>query len=226
MNFAGNFVDIGDVDVAALKQRVLDLPEEQWQGEQFRQQRYEVHRDTRTVSLVFDSDFRHTHPTRMPALQIFEPYLRPILKMAAEHFDESPAGVSLFEEYGMGYFVRANLVKMLAGGEITEHTDNNFSLVHSHRIHIPIITNDSVWFSVGKERMNMREGGIYEINNRRIHAVKNEGSEDRVHLIMDYVIPGEKCCCGNKLHPQTACNRDACEATDHQKISCICFQEL
>jgi hypothetical protein len=79
MNFAGHFVHIGDVDVAALKQRVLDLPEEQWQGEQFRQQRYEVHRDTRTVSLVFDSDFRHTHPTRMPALQIFESYLRPIL---------------------------------------------------------------------------------------------------------------------------------------------------
>lgn len=225
MNFAGNFLHIGSVDIAALRDRVLALPEEQWEGETFRQQRYEVHRDTRTISLVFDADFRHTHPTRLPALQMFEPYLRPILELAAGHFDGSPAGQSLLEEYGMGYFVRANLVRMQAGGEITEHTDNNFSLVHSHRIHIAIMTNDDVWFSVGKERINIPEGEIYEINNRRVHSVRNEGSTDRIHLIMDYVIPGEKCCCGQKLHPQTACNRDACEATDHQKLACICYQE-
>ena len=225
MNFAGNFNFIGHVDVSALKQQVLGVPEVRWQGEKFRQQRYEVHKDTRTVSLVFDPDFRHTHPTRMPALQIFEPYLRPILAMAADYFDETQNGQALFDEFGMGYFVRANLVRMEAGGEITDHTDNNFSLVHSHRIHIPILTNDQVGFSVGKETINMREGDVYEINNRRIHSVRNEGSDDRVHLIMDYVIPGEKCCCGQKIHPQTTCNPEACEATDHQKIACTCFPE-
>ena len=78
MNFAGNFVHIGDVDVAVLKQLVFDLPEQQWQGESFRQQRYEVHRDTETINLVFDPDFRHTHPTRLPALQTFEPSMRTV----------------------------------------------------------------------------------------------------------------------------------------------------
>ena len=226
MNFAGNFVHIGNVEVAALKQRVLELPEQQWQGEAFRQQRYEVHRDTQTVPLVFDPDFRHTHPTRLPVLQVFESLIRPTLKMAADHFDDSPKGQQLFKQYGMGYFVRANLVGLKSGGEITRHTDNNFSLVHSHRLHLPIITNQEVEFTVGEETINMQEGELYEINNRRMHSVKNAGAANRVHLILDYVIPGEKCCCGEKLHPMTVCSPQACEKTDHLKIECVCFQAL
>ena len=226
MNFSGNFAHIGSIDIAALKQHVLELPEQQWLGEAFRQQRYEVHRDTQTIPLVFDPDFRHTHPTRLPALQEIEPFIRPSLKMVADHFDDSPKGWELFDEHGMGYFVRANLVRLKAGGEITEHTDNNFSLVHSHRVHVPIITNDRVSFTVGGETLNMKEGELYEINNRRMHSVTNAGSADRVHLILDYVIPGEKCCCGEKLHPQTACNSQACEKTDHLQIECVCYPAL
>ncbi len=226
MNFAGNFVRIGELDTTALIQKVLDLPERQWQGDAFRQQRYDVHRDTQTIHLVFDPDFRHTHPTRLPALQLFEQELRPTLKMVADHFDDSPKGRELFETFGMGYFVRANLVRLKSGGNITEHTDNNFSLVHSHRVHLPIITNTRVEFTVGDETANMNQGELYEINNRRMHSVINAGATDRVHLILDYVIPGEKCCCGDKLHPQTACNPQACEETDHLKIECVCFQAL
>ena len=225
MNFDGNFSLIGTLDVEALKDSVLGVPEERWGVGQIRQQRYEVHKDTQTISLVFDPDFRHTHPTRLPALQVFEPFIRPALKMAADRFDDSLKGRELFEEFGMGYFVRANVVRMRPGGEIQEHTDNNFSLVHSHRVHLPIITNDDVWFTVGAETINMKEGHLYEINNRRTHSVRNEGKDARVHLIMDYVIPGEKCCCGEMLHPQTACNRAACEATDHGKVACTCYAE-
>ncbi len=214
------------MEVAALKQRVLELPAQQWRGGAFRQQRYEVHRDTQTVPLVFDPDFRHTHPTRLPLLQEFEPLIRPALKMAADHFDDTLKGRQLFKEHGMGYFVRANLVRLQSGGAITEHTDNNFSLVHSHRLHLPIITNVEVGFTVGNKSINMKEGELWEINNRRLHSVNNAGAEDRVHLILDYVIPGEKCCCGEKLHPLTVCNPQACELTDHLKIECICFQAL
>jgi hypothetical protein len=226
MNFAGNFKHIGNLELAELKQRVQTIPDQQWQGEAFRQQLYEVHRGTQTIPLVFDPDFRHTHPTRLPALLEFESIIRPVLKVAADHFDESPKGRALFAEHGMGYFVRASLVRLKAGEEITKHTDNNFSLVHSHRLHLPIITNAEVEFIVGYETINMKEGELWEINNRRAHLVKNAGAADRVHLILDYVIPGEKCCCGEKLHPLTACNPQACEMTDHLKIQCTCFQAL
>lgn len=227
MNFAGNFVRIGDVDVTALRQLVLELPEEQWRSESFHQQRYELHRDTETVSLVFDPDFRHTMPTRLPALEVFELSIRPALMQTADYYEDSPKGKMLLaeSETGLGYFIRANLVRMKAGGKITEHTDNNFSLVHSHRVHLPVITNDEVLFTVGSEAINMQQGGLYEINNRRIHSVTNSGAEARVHLILDYVLPGEKCCCGEKHHPQTACNPQACKETDHLRVACVCFPE-
>jgi len=225
MNFAGNFAHIGDVDITTLRQRVLEIPEQQWRGESFRQQRYEVHRDTETVSLVFDPDFRHTMPTKLPALEIFEPAMREALMMAADFYDYSPKGQALFETFGLGYFIRANLVRMKAGGVITEHTDNNFSLSHSHRVHLPIISNDRVLFTVGNETINLKAGQLVEINNRRPHSVSNAGSEYRVHLILDYVLPGEKCCCGEKHHPQTACNPEACRETDQLRIKCVCFPE-
>lgn len=227
MNFPGNFMCIGRVDVAALRQLVREIPEAQWQGESFRQQRYEVHRDTETIGLVFDLDFRHTMPTRLPALEAFEPSMRPALMQVADYYEDSPKGQMLLaeSETGLGYFIRANLVRMPSGGEITEHTDNKFSLVHSHRVHLPIISNDEVLFTVGSESINMQEGELYEINNRRMHSVRNSGPAGCVHLIMDYVLPGEKCCCGEKHHPRTACNPHACQETDHLRVACVCFPE-
>ncbi len=225
MNFAGNFLFITKIDITAMKQLILDLPDEQWQSESFRQQRYEVHSDTQTINLVFDPDFRHTHPTKLPALQMFEPSMRPALGDVADYYEQSSKGQALLEESGLGYFIRANLVRLKSGGEIAPHRDGNFSLVHSHRVHLPIITNDDVRFTVGSESIHLREGELYEINNRRTHSVQNAGAEDRVHLIMDYVLPGEKCCCGEKLHPDTACNPRACLETDQFRITCTCFPE-
>ncbi len=225
MNLPSNFLHIANIDITVLKQLVLDLPDQQWHSESFRQQRYEAHRDTETISLVFDPDFRHTHPTRLPALQMFEPSMRPALAEVADYYDQSSKGKALFEEFGLGYFIRANLVQLKSGGEIPPHTDGNFSLTHSHRIHLPIITNDDVRFTVGSETINLKEGELYEINNRRAHSVKNAGSEDRVHLIMDYVLPGEKCCCGEKHHPLTACNAQAGRETDKFRIPCTCSPE-
>lgn len=225
MNFDGNFRQIGTVDPAPLRQLVAGIGDDEWHSDPFRQKRYEVHRDTQMVPLVFDPDFRHSHPTRLPRLADFEPALRPILELVADHFEESGAGRALIEQFGLGYFVRATLVRLVAGGSIAPHTDNNFSLVHSHRVHVPIETNAMVRFTVGAETKHLEAGGVYEINNRRMHSVANDGDVDRVHLILDFVLPGEQCCCGRKLHPTTLCSPQACRDTDHLQVACTCYPE-
>jgi len=225
MNFPGNFFHIGDIDIAVLKDLVLKLSEEQWGSFSLRQKRYEVHQDTQTIGLVYDPDFRHSHPTRLPALQIFEAAIRPALCMTADHFEETDAGRRLIKDNGLGYFIRASLVRLKAGCSIAEHQDKNFSLTHSHRVHLPIITNDEVHFAVGKETINMREGQLFEINNRRLHAVHNDGAEDRIHLIFDFVLPGEQCCCGARHHPQTRCSPQACLETVRLHVPCTCYPE-
>ena len=225
MNFAANFSHIGSVDTAELKELVVDLTEEQWDSFSVRQKRYEVHRNTQTIGLVYDPDFRHSHPTRLPTLRIFESALRPALAKAAENYEETAGGQQLIQKYGLGYFVRATLVMLKAGCGIAAHQDLNFSLTHSHRVHLPIITNDDVQFTVGSETINLREGELFEINNRRMHSVDNKGSADRVHLILDFVLPGEQCCCGMKHHPDTLCSPQACLETDRQRIPCTCHPE-
>ena len=225
MNFQGSFAKIGDVDTEQLASLAGQIGEEEWEADLFRQNRYEVHRDTQTVGLVFDPDYRHSHPTRLPMLQRFESALRPVLEMVADHFEESEKGRTLIEQFGMGYFVRASVVRLRAGGIITPHTDNNFSLAHSHRVHVPIVTNEQVLFAVGSQTIHMGVGEIYEINNRRNHSVMNRGDSGRIHLILDFVLPGEQCCCGKLLHPHTLCSPVACRDTDYLKIPCRCYPE-
>jgi hypothetical protein len=225
MNFDDNFRRIGGANVEPIRALVASLEEADWDSQSVRQQRYEVHRDTQTIPLVHDYDFRHTNPTRHPALETFGPVIRPILAITADFFDTSEKGLELTKKYGVGYFIRANLVRLAAGGAIDEHRDGNFSLTHAHRVHVPIITNDRVFFKVGRETLSIPEGEIYEINNRRLHSVHNAGDQARVHLILDYVLKGEKCCCGEKHHPNQPCTPEACMDTDRGHVPCTCYPE-
>jgi hypothetical protein len=225
VNFDGNFRRIGSTNVEPIEALLQSFGEDDWDRDSQRQRRYEVHKDTQTIALVHDYDFRHTNPTRHPALEIFGRAIRPILSMVADFYDTSEKGVTLTNKYGIGYFIRANFVRLAAGGEITEHRDMNFSLTHSHRVHVPVITNDGVVFKVGEESLNIPDGEIYEINNRRMHSVRNDGDTPRVHLILDYVLKGEQCCCGELRHPNEACSPEACLDTDRCRIPCNCLPE-
>tara|TARA_Y100001970_G_scaffold267328_1_gene357168 strand:+ start:436 stop:1017 length:582 start_codon:yes stop_codon:yes gene_type:complete len=78
---------------------------------------------------------------------------------------------------------------------ILPHFDfGSYILINAHRIHIPLKTNERVFFSVGETKdVYLDEGCIVEINNTDIHSVRNESDEDRYHLILD-------CINKNKLH--------------------------
>lgn len=225
MNFPGNFKTIADANIEMLKDLVLQLTPGHWNDDTTRQQRYEAHRDTQTISLVYDYDFRHTNPTKRPALELFAPAYRQILTVIADFYEAPAEEAALWRGYGHGYFIRTTLVALSPGGEIATHQDKNFSLAHSHRVHVPVVTNDKVFFTVGNETINMQEGEIVEINNRREHSVRNEGKDSRVHLILDWVNPGETCCCSARIHPGIPCSPEECLDTDRLKIPCQCFPE-
>jgi len=224
MNFDDNFRRVGGANVEPIKALLAELDPGQWRDEAKQKQLYRAHRNTQTVLLVHDRDYRHNNPTRHPALKVFEPVIRPVLGVTADHYDQSPKGIELTRKFGLGYFIRANFVRLLPGQAIDEHRDLNFSLTHAHRVHVPIITNDRVWFTVGGEALNIPEGEIYEINNRRPHSVLNEGNEPRIHLVLDYVLKGEQCCCGKLQHPDKPCTPEACRDTASGEVPCTCHR--
>ena len=222
MNFDGNFRSIGNADISDIRDLVLRLTPEQWNADAKRQERYEVHKETQTINLVYDYDFRHVNPTKHPALEVFGGAIKPLLIKISEYYDNTPEGLALVNEFGQGYCIRVNLVKLSPNGEIAAHTDKNFSLAHSHRIHVPIVTNPDVHFTIGDEVIFMDEGEIVEINNRREHSVINKSADERVHLIFDWIIAGESCCCSHKVHPGIECNPEVCLETDRLKTACEC----
>lgn len=78
------------------------------------------------------------------------------------------------------------LLRLGPGSEIKEHVDNDTSYEDGFfRIHIPIITNDEVFFYVDKKRVPMKMGECWYANFQLPHSVENKSNEPRIHLTLD-----------------------------------------
>lgn len=82
---------------------------------------------------------------------------------------------------------RSRLMGLGPGGSVPEHIDINYYWRTHVRVHIPIITNPGVQFRVGGETAYMAPGECWVINTFQSHEVHNQGSEQRVHLVLDTV---------------------------------------
>ena len=190
MNFDGDVRKIGDIDVTRFAQQAAKITDAEWTADAFRQKTYEVHKQTQTIRLIMDEDGRHRDPTYHPSYEIYKELVDPIEIFIRRQFEQTLKAKRLRKKHGRGYFIRMILVKLLANGSIPHHVDQGETLSKSHRMHLPIITNEKNLFSVGDTEMHMKAGELWEINNRREHGVVNGGSEDRTHLIIDYVLAG------------------------------------
>jgi hypothetical protein len=172
---AGNFLllDSG-IDVELIKNKLAQISQAEW-NKSGREKTFEAHRQTKSLMLIYDEDFRHYNPTYQGIYSKFEAELKPLLETIAENFQHN------------GFVVRMVLAKLQGHGSIPVHTDSGYSLLKCHRIHIPIVSNERSFFMVGGERKVMHEGEMWEINNATLHAVDNQSDEDRIHLIIDWV---------------------------------------
>lgn len=187
MYFEGEYRFIGKADPAPLQAAVAAMGPDDWGAETVRQQVYHAHAQTETVGLIFDADMRHTNATLQPAFARFQPLLEPVMDIIRDFYAQNPPpGAS-----GPGYFQRIILVRLPAGGAIASHRDNGASLSRAHRIHFPIVTAPGVQFGIAGVIRHLAAGEIWEINNRKPHAVRNQSSQARIHAILDYVLPGE-----------------------------------
>lgn len=174
-----------EAEVSALREAVEALDEAHWYGDTSRQEVFRPHRQTQTIALIYDSDMRHDDATVLPAFTKFGHLVEPIMEKVAAQY---PA---VADSDHAPYFVRAILVRLTAGESIKTHRDHGESLSRAHRIHIPVITNPGVEFGIAGHIKHLAAGEAWEVNNRKPHAVRNLGADDRVHLILDYVVPGE-----------------------------------
>lgn len=84
-----------------------------------------------------------------------------------------------------GKVVRAEIIKMHGRGHIQPHIDSGEFLSLARRIHVPLVTNENVTFTILNSDINMKVGEWYEINNSLPHSVDNQSDMDRIHIIID-----------------------------------------
>ena len=172
--------DLGEYDIEPLKAKIMDLPEEAWWGNQFRQLEYEVHQHTQSVVMVFTSGegWPNIEVSKDEGWDLLADEAVPLMHQILE--DHYPPG---------GTIIRAMAARLEAGGIIKPHTDKHPSFHYGHRIHIPIYTNPRVRFMIDGRPQKMPIGRVYEINNQKQHSVMNKGSEGRINFIFDYIPP-------------------------------------
>ena len=83
------------------------------------------------------------------------------------------------------YLVR--LMKLEAGGYIAPHADTpHFKYRRKMiRTHIPIITNNKIDFYIDDNKYNLESCKWYYTRLEKVHWVKNNSDQDRIHLVVD-----------------------------------------
>lgn len=176
------FRQLGQVDIAALKEAVLAITEDQWNAENAEKpNRFEALDVTRHIVFRFVSNYRDWRDSYdRPLWDAWKHLLLPVMAAATADYG-----------YASGIYPRVMLARMVAGGVIKPHRDANPAAKWPHKIHIPIVTNDQVLFRVEGAQYVMPEGEAVEVNNMGVHSVENRGATDRINLIFEYYDPDQ-----------------------------------
>lgn len=186
---AVNFLLMGkDFDIKPILKKLSQIPEKTW-NLSGREKTFEAHKQTQSLLLIHDDDFRHYNPTHCHLYSKFKKELQPLIDFIADYHQHN------------GFVGRILIAKLRAGGKIAAHSDGLYSLIKCNRIHVPLITNSKAIFMIGGEEKALAAGEMWEINNATLHAVNNRSKQDRVHLIIDW-IPNDTVRNVDKMPPQ------------------------
>lgn len=168
---------LGPVDIAALREAVLAIPESTWAAQDSsKPNKFQALDRTRHIVFRFvDSprDWRGSHDREL--WHEWRGLLSPVMQQAVH-----PYG------YARADYPRVMLARMAPGGVIHPHVDSNPAARWPHKVHVPLLTNPQVKFLVGSQVHNFPEGVAVEVNNLGPHGVRNDGDTDRIHLIFEY----------------------------------------
>lgn len=154
------------IDTDRLRAEVEALPAEIWNSQGGR---VAVHRDAGAVFLRGYAPKEGDKPIEdRPVLDIL-PYAREIIETK---FAAKP--------------LRCLMARLAGGGVVTQHTDIGSYFERTIRIHVPVISNPRAWMVCAGLSYIMAPGEAWALNNSTMHAVWNDHSEPRTHMICDY----------------------------------------
>lgn len=168
---------LGDIDVDALAQAVAEIPASIWDSENsHKPNKFEELDKTKHIVFRFvKSRDDHRSYYDFPIWQEWANKIMPVLEQVTASYG-----------YKRAIYPRIMFAKMDPGGLIRPHVDAGPAAGFPHKIHVPLQTNPQVKFYVEPNYYHFEVGKAYEVNNRVVHAVKNDGDTSRIHLIFEY----------------------------------------
>ncbi len=170
-----NYKFIGNISTSNF---FSNFTEEDWNFWTLKSENWSVHKNTRTIPIILDE----TYNGRGSKTKFFKNYKNDIIAITDV----------IKKVYGDGDIIRMEIARLPKKSKIPFHVDTGLSLQNDKRIHIVLQTNEDVIFTVGGEDKNMKLGEMWEINNTKLHSVKNDSMYDRIHIIADYSLTIEK----------------------------------
>ena len=168
MKLPGLLYKIGEVDTSKIEEYVNALTNEQWIEWALRQNRYKVHSATESYPFIF-SEYGEEPKTYNQDTEIWK-VVKPLIDKLEKFYNKKAGAIVL--------------VKLKPRTNIIPHTDGGW-FVGTHRVHVPIITDPGILFSLTDKKFHLEKGSIYELNNLVEHGVENPTGVGRVHLMVD-----------------------------------------
>ncbi|MFK8162517.1 MAG: aspartyl/asparaginyl beta-hydroxylase domain-containing protein [Lewinella sp.] len=104
---------------------------------------------------------------------------------ATQELKQSPYLQSVLDTFKCNKF-NFRVHNLTSGGKITLHRDHGKSIKDRViRIHIPVTTNEDIYFYVNGERIKMQNGECWLADISKEHEVENRSSTDRMQLMID-----------------------------------------
>ncbi len=188
MKFKSSLIELGQLDEEVfqkIKTEVLQATSQEWLTDTKRQNYWNAHKKTESIVLKMGREYETSQFT-CAWEEKWQYILRPLMD-------------KLESIYGSGEVTRMIISKLFPSSEVGEHMDTERLLHFSHRIHLPIETNEEVAFSVRGQKYKLEEAMLYELSNQDLHSVENTSTKDRIHIIVDYadrncieILKGEK----------------------------------
>lgn len=168
---------LGEVAIRELQSAASGIDDALWDQENSgKPNKFAVLDKTKHIIFRFvDSVHDHTRSRDFAIWGKWSGIITPVLRQATRYYG-----------YSHGAFPRIMLAKIDPGGVIHPHVDAGPAAGFPHKIHVPVVTNNNVSFFINGRHYHLEVGMAYEVNNRVMHSVRNDGITPRIHLIFEY----------------------------------------
>jgi hypothetical protein len=171
------------LDVEPIRSRLEAMPE-LWDEITVRQEYTgSAHKDTQCIYARGPYKFTpwfylydigaYDYPVMDALSDVVVPVLRPLLTDALQ-----------VQELG-----RVLIVKLKPGGVVTPHVDQGTYADHYARFHVAVTGTDQATLTAGGKTQHFAPGEAWWFDHKVEHSARNDGPDDRIHIIIDAVTP-------------------------------------